>query len=194
METPTAVSFKCPSVLHQVVVLSKSQTHCSPHTTYVPHCPRPKWQKLKPSSFLGSLRKSQKWAGCFSQDAHLCPSDSLSTVRGHCTDFMLLTFGTRCPSSLTSTRGPGPHPSPWDHRYRAPSLRQLQPCPHLHLFFGGGGAGCSLWAVGNLPLPLSLTLWWGSPANFLWLKALSLVPEPGERGGQAAVYLFILFF
>ena len=177
METPTAVSFKCPSVLHQVVVLSKSQTHCSPHTTYVPHCPRPKWQKLKPSSFLGSLRKSQKWAGCFSQDAHLCPSDSLSTVRGHCTDFMLLTFGTRCPSSLTSTRGPGPHPSPWDHRYRAPSLRQLQPCPHLHLFFWGGGRWVQSLGCRKPPSPTEPHSLVGKPSELPLAKG----PQPGPR-------------
>lgn len=112
METPTTGFFRRPSRLHQVVVLRMSQAHCS---RAHPHASPPPPQVEETQAFFLS------WVSLkFSQAARLCPSDC---PHSPCTDFMLITCRAHCPSSLalTSTRGPGPHPSPWDHRRLPPS-------------------------------------------------------------------------
>lgn len=139
METPTAVSFKCPSVLHRVVVLSISQTHCSPHATYVPHCPRPKWQKLKPSSFLGSLWKSQKWAVSHRMPTSVpvtdCPQ-SVVTVRTSCSSHA----GHVVPPLLPPRVGQGHTPPLGTTAIGLPPSSNCSPAPISTFFWGGGAA------------------------------------------------------
>lgn len=150
----------------------KDVSNTLPPTPPMPITPLPQVAETQTSSFLQVSLEVSK-ASCLSQVACLCPSDSptcLDARRVHHPGHSAL---ASCPPPT----GPAPPPSPTPRATTAVRLLpapQSQPCPFLHL---SRGPSCCLWAGGDSHLPLSLPLWWGSPANFLWVKAISLVPE-----------------